>query len=192
MPHSHEDAFQNTKLQVSFPKSSQDHRLQLVGINGSIFALLHSSLESNGPINLNCEDWSLVLLAPIKSKLDVEITAINVICLNEVKSEEGTVSIKASNRLVNLAPSIMPTDNVHLTGVLDEFQLADYPATFMYHFQLFNKIVSGAHVESPDAISITQQNFIMSLCALANKIEGLTTTLNIRKVLEIWNIAVLD
>ncbi|MBA3603765.1 MAG: hypothetical protein H0W50_09035 [Parachlamydiaceae bacterium] len=189
MPHSHEDAFQNTKLQVSFPKSSQDHRLQLVGINGSIFAILHSPLESNGPINLNCEDWSLVLLAPIKSKSDVEITAINVICLNEVKSEEGTVNIKASNRLVNLAPSIMQTDNVHLT---DEFQLADDPATFMYHFQLFNKIVSGAKVESPDAFSITQQNFIMSLCSLANKIEGKTTTLNIRKVLEIWNIAVLD
>ena len=59
------------KLQISFPKSDQDHRLQLVNINESIFAILHSPLESNGPINLYCEDWSLVLLAPIKSKTDL-------------------------------------------------------------------------------------------------------------------------
>ncbi len=191
MTHSHDNAFQNTKLEVSFPKSDQDHRLQLVGINGSMFAIVHSPLESNGPINLECSEWSLVLLAPIKSKTYVDISAINIICLNEIKSEEGIVNIKASNQLVNLAPSILPPDKVHMKG-LAEFQLIDDPATYMYHFQLFNKIVSGVHVDSPNAISITQQNFIMSLCALATKIDGKTTPLNIRKVLEFWNIRIMD
>lgn len=176
----------NAKLQINFPKSSEDHRLQLVAINGAIFAILHSALESNGPINLHCEDWSLVLLAPIKSKQDIVVSGINVICLNEVKSEEGTVDIQASNRLVKLTPCIKPSEKVHAIGQRGEFQLDDDPGAFLNYFQLFNKIVSGA--KKPDAFAETQQNFILGLCALAKKINGQSENLNIHRVLSIWDI----
>lgn len=188
MQNSNDQGHVNANLQINFPKSNEDHRLQLVEINGAIFAFLHSSLVSNGPINLHCKDWSLVLLAPIKSKADIVISAINIICLNEVKSEEGAVNIQASNRLVKLTPCIKPSEKVFAMGLRGEFQLDDDPGAFLNYFQLFNKIVRGAQDISPDSFSETQHNFILSLSALAAKIEGKTENLNIHRVLAIWDI----
>jgi hypothetical protein len=186
MQSSNNDQF-DVKLQVTFPKSSEDHRLQLVRINGSIFAILHSSLESNGPINLLCEDWSLVLLAPIKSKTNIVISAINVICLNEIESKEGIVNIQASNRLVKLTPSIKPFEKVYETAKRPVFQLDD-PAALLNCFQLFNKVVKGSREGSANSFFEAQQNFITVLCLLAEKIEGKTAQLNIQPVLKIWDI----
>lgn len=176
------------KLQVAFPKSSEDHRLQLVIINGSVFAILHSPLESNGPINLYCEPWSLILLAPIKSKADVQISAINIICLSEINSEEGTVNIHASNRLVKLAPSSTPSEKMHETAKGGEFHLCDNQADSLICSQIFNNVISCAHAEDPDSFLEAQQKFIGGLCFLAEKMEGKTAPLNINSVLGIWDI----
>lgn len=176
----------DVKLQVTFPKSSEDHRLQLVRINGSIFAILHSPLESNGPINLHCEDWSLVLLAPIKSKTNIEISAINVICLNEIESKEGIVHIQASNRLVKLTPYTIP-EKVFETAKHAVSQLND-PAALLSCFQLFNKVINGAHGEGMSSFVEAQQTFITALCVLADKIDGKKGPLSIQPVLKIWGI----
>lgn len=175
------------KLQISFPKSNEDHRLQLIEINGAIFAILHSLLESNGPIHLNCKEWSLVLLAPIRSKSNIVISAINIICLNEVKSEEGTIEIEASNQLVKLTPCIKPSEKAHAKGKKGEFELQDDPGTYLKYFKLFNTIVSGVRNQD-SALSEAQQNVILTLCALAEKIEGKTKNLTISTVLDIWDI----
>ncbi len=179
----------NTQLQITFPKSTEDHRLQLVGINGSIFAILHSPLESNGPINLDCKDWSLIILAPIKSKVAIDISAINIISFHEVESEEGIVNISASNRLVKLTPST--SENVHETAKNGTFELGDDPTTFLSYFRLFNGIVSRAQEKSPESIVEAQQRFLSSLCALAEKMDN-KESLNIHRVLQIWDIAPLQ
>lgn len=179
------------RLQVNFPKSSEDHRLQLVSINGSIFAILHSPLESDGPINLHCEDWSLVLLAPIRSKTNVSISAINVICLNEIESKEGSVDIQASNRLVKLTPSIKAIEKVYQTAKYATSQLED-SATLLTCFQLFNRVVQGAREKGQKSFVEAQQNFIAVLCILAEKIEGKTAQLTIQPVLKIWDILDLN
>ena len=176
----------HVKLQINFPKSNEDHRLQLIEINGAIFAILHSPLESNGPIHLNCKDWSLVLLAPIRSKAEVIISAINIICLNEIQSEEGIIEIQAVNQLVRLTPCIKTSEKVDIKSA-NEFQLEDDPGTFLKYFQLFNHIVSGARDPNPTHLK-AQQQVILTLCALAEKIEGKTNSLNIQKVLDIWDI----
>ncbi len=183
----HPDKF-NVKLQINFPKSSEDHRLQLVDINGSIFAILHSPLESNGPINLYCEDWSLILLAPIKSKRNITISAINIICLNEIESQEGIVNLQASNRLVKLTPSIKPVEKVYETAKHTVFQLND-PSALLNSFQLFNKVIKNVRDGNPNSFVEAQQNFITVLCALAEKIDqGKTAQLSIQPVLKIWGI----
>lgn len=177
----------DVKLQVNFPKSSEDHRLQLVSINGSIFAILHSPLESNGPINLLCEDWSLVLLAPIRSKTHIHISAINILCLNEIKSEEGIVHLQASNRLVKLTPSIKPSDKLFESAKHPVIQLDD-PAVLLTCFQLFNKVVQGAIENNQASFVEARHQFITTLCLLAEKIVGKTAQLNIQPVLKIWDI----
>lgn len=176
------------KLQIGFPKSDQDHRLQLVEINGSIFAILHAPLESDGPINLQCEEWSLVLLAPIRSKTDIEVSAINVICFNEIESEEGTVNIHASNRLVKFATSSKQLQKIHETAEHGKFQFDDDPGFFLSYFKLFNLVINKARAESLESLSEAQKNFIVSLCGLAEKIEGKAESLNIVKVLQIWDV----
>lgn len=191
MESSNIDKNAEAKLQIAFPKSSEDHRLQLVDINGSIFAIVHSPLESQGPIRLLCEDWSLVLLAPIKSKGNVLISAINVICLNEIASEEENVNIHASNRLVKLADLITSPKNVCEMGERGEFQFNDDPGVFLYYYRLFDSIVSISRTGSPDSISEAQQKFIMGLCTLADKIEGQPDNLNLQKVLGFWDIPYL-
>lgn len=178
----------DTKLRISFPKSSEDHRLQLVEVNGSVFAIVHSLLESLGPIHLHCEEWSLVLLAPIKSKTNILISAINVICLNEIASEEGAVTIHASNRLVKFAQLIKSSEEGSERGEQGEFQFDDDPGAFLHYYRLFGSIVSSARNGDLDAFSQGQQQFIMSLCTLADKIEGKPENLNLHKVLDIWNI----
>lgn len=175
-------------MQVSFPKSSEDHRLQLVHINNSIFAILHSSLESEGPINLHCEDWSLILLAPIRSQTDINISAINVICLNEIESKEGNIHINASNRLVKLTPSLKPIEKVYETAYYQAVTQLNDPVTLLTCFQLFNKIMQGAREKSQTSFVEAQQNFIAVLCILAEKIEGTIDLLNIQPILEFWNI----
>lgn len=179
------------RLQIGFPSSSEDHRLQLMEINGSIFAILHSPLESDGPICLNCEDWSLILLAPIKSKTNIVISAINIICLNEINTEEGMVNIHASRRLIKFAPLTKGSENICEMGGHSEFQFDDDPGAFLHYYRLFESIVSCVRVNSPDAFSEAQQKVIMGLCTLADKIEANKTDLTLRKVLEIWDIPLL-
>lgn len=188
MESSNNDMHLDAKLEIAFPKSNEDRRLQLVQINGSIFAIVHSPLESNGPIQLHCEDWSLVLLAPIKSKTNIVISAINVICLNEIASEEGMVNIHASNRLVRFANLIKPPEKVCEMGEKGEFQFDDDPGAFLYYYRLFEGIVSSVRLNNIDSYAEAQQKVIMSLCALAEKIEGSVDNLDLRKVLSIWNI----
>jgi len=179
----------DAKLEIAFPKSDEDHRLQLVGINGSIFAIVHSPLESLGPIHLYCEEWSLVLLAPIKSKTNIVISAINVICLNEIASEEGNVNIHASNRLVKFSHSTNPLKNVSEMGERGEFLFNNDPGALLYYYRLFDSIVNSVRNGSPDSFSEAQQKFLTSLCTLADKIEGKPENLNLHKVLGAWDIA---
>lgn len=178
----------NTQLQISFPKSSEDHRLQLVEINGSIFAIVHSPLESQGPIRLQCEDWSLVLLSPIKSQTNVLISGINVICLSEIVSEEGNVNVHASNQLVKFAHLIKSPQEICEMGEKGEFEFDDDPGAFLHYYRLFDDIVSSARQGNPDSLSKAHQKFITALCTLADKIEGQSENLNLRKVFDIWNV----
>jgi hypothetical protein len=191
MENSNEDTQSDVKLQIAFPKSNEDHRLQLIEINGSIFAIVHSPLESKGPIRLHCEEWSLVLLAPIKSKSNILISAINVICLNEIVSEEENVNIHASHRLVKFTGLIQAPKNLSQMGERGEFQFDDDPGAFLQYYRLFESIVSSIRAGSPDSITDAQQKVIMSLCTLADKIEGKLENLNLPKVLDIWKIPAL-
>lgn len=188
MEDSNEKIACSSRLSIAFPKSSEDHRLQLIGINGAMFAIVHSPLESLGPIRLYCENWSLVLLAPLKSKTNILVSAINVICLNEIASEEGNVNIHASNRLVKFAHSFKPLDKVSEMGEKGEFQFEDDPGTFLYYYRLFEGIVSGVRSENADLLSQAQQQFIVGLCTLADKIEGSPENLDLQKVLRVWDI----
>ncbi len=176
------------KLQVQFPSSSEDRRMQLVDINGSIYAILFSPLESEGPINLNCEDWSLVLLAPIKSKMDVVVSAINVLCLNTIESKEGSVFVNASHRLVKLAPAVVTSEKGWEKSTVGEFQLGDDVGAFMNYFKLFNAVISGARSDDDQSIREAQEKFITNLCLLADRIDGKKGDLDLKRVLEIWNI----
>jgi hypothetical protein len=183
----------NTKLEVSFPKSSEDKKLQLVGINGSIFAIVFANLESDGPINLHCEDWSLILLAPIKSKTDIVVSGINVISLNDIQSAQGTTSVRASNLLVKFTSAINYSEKVHEIGEAGQYQFNDDPSSFLTYFKLFNSVINNVRNVEPsqEAFLEARQKFIMCLCALAAKIEG-KTDLNIKQVLEIWKIPYLE
>jgi hypothetical protein len=178
----------SSKMLITFPKSKEDHRLQLVGINDAVFAIVHSPLESQGPIHLHCEDWSLVLLAPLKSKSDIEISAVNVICLSEIVSDEGLVNIHASNKLVKFAPISKSDKKLTVKAVNGEFQFDDDPATLLYCYRLFQGIVADVRSESPEMISKAQQRFITALCMLSDKIKGNSASLDLKDVLEIWNI----
>lgn len=181
----------DAKLAIAFPKSNEDHRFQLVEINGSIFAIVHSPLESLGPIRLYCEEWSLVLLAPIKSKTNILITGKNIICLSEIVSEEGTVNIHASNRLVKFADLIKPLEKLCEMGERGEFQFDDDPGVFLHYYRLFDGIVNLVRNGSLDSFPEAQQKFITSLCSLADKIEKGSENLDLKKVLSIWDIPYL-
>ena len=187
-----ENAQPGAKLLITFPESSEDHRLQLVEINGAVFAIVHSPLESIGPIRLYCEEWSLVLLAPLKSKSNIVVSAINLICLSEIASEEGNVNIHASNRLVKFANVFKPPEKVSEIGECGEFQFDDDPGFFLYYYRLFEDIVSKVRNGSPDSLSQAQQQFIAGLCTLADKIEGKSENLDLNKVLSCWNIPSLE
>ncbi len=184
------DKQSGSKLQITFPESSEDHRLQLVAINGAIFAIVHSPLESLGPIRLHCEEWSLVLLAPLKSKTNILVSAINVICLGEVVSEEGNVNIHASNRLVKFADLFKPKEKVCEMGERGEFQFDDDPGAFLYFYRLFEGIVSSARSGDPALLSQSQQQVLSGLCTLAHTIEGKPENMDLNKVLDVWNIPI--
>lgn len=178
----------NSKLQITFPKSEEDHRLQFIEINGSIFAVLYSPLESFGPIRLHCEDWSLILLAPINSKANILISAKNIICLNEIVSEEGSVNIHASNWLVKFAHLIKPVEKLCEMGERGEFQFDDDPGAFLFYHRLFEGIVDKLRNQSSDSFSEAQQSFIKALCTLADKVKKKPETLDLQKVLATWDI----
>jgi hypothetical protein len=178
----------SSKLQIAFPKSSEDHRLQLVKINGSVFAIIHSPLESLGPIRLQCENWSIILLSPIKSKTNIVISAINLICLNEIISEEGNVNLHASNRLVKFANMIKPPEKFCAMGERGEFEFDDDPGAILFYYRLFDSIVNNLRIGGPNTFPEAQQKFIMSLCTLADKIERKPENLTLHKVLDIWDI----
>lgn len=178
----------NISMQIAFPKSDEDHRLQLVSVNGAIFAIFFGPLESNGPINLLCDGWSLVLLSPVKSKSNIMIAADNVICLNEIVSEEGNVNVHASNQLVKFAHSEHLSEKVIERGEKGEFQFSDDPTVFMYFYRLFESIVADVRNEVMDSIPEAQKNFIVALCALSDKINGKAEQRNLQKVLEFWGV----
>ena len=180
----------DAKLQMGFPKCNEDHRLQLVEINGSMFAILHALLESEGPIALHCEEWSLILLAPIKSKSNILISAINVICLSEIESKEGVINLHASNRLVKFA-QLIKSDKVSEMGECGEFEFDDDPGAFLNYFRLFESVLRGIHTNTSESTAEAQQKFIGSLCSLAEKIEDSKDPLTLGKVLSCWNIPYL-
>lgn len=180
----------NAKLEIAFPKSDQDQKLRLVSINGSMFAIVHAPLESQGPINLNCDDWSLILLAPIKSKTNVSISAINIICLNEIVSEEGDVNILASGQLVKFSPK--QSEKSIETGGRGEFYFEDDAGALLYYYRLYNDILNQIHEGNTESFYKAQQQFISSLCTLADKIEGKPETLNLHKVFSVWGISFLE
>ena len=182
-----ENSNKNIALQIAFPKSSEDHRLQLISINGAIFAILYAPLESLGPIRLYCEEWSLVLLAPIKSKSDVLISAINVICLSEILAEEGYVNIQASNRLITFADLVKSSQKVSSIGLNGSFGFDDDPGAFLHFYRLFEGIVSELQSREDALISEVQQDFIKGLCTLADKVER-PKTLDLSKVLSFWSV----
>ncbi|MCX6990581.1 MAG: hypothetical protein NTX49_05925 [Chlamydiae bacterium] len=177
-----------SKLLITFPKSDQDHRLQLVEINGAIFAILFAPLDSLGPINLHCEKWSLILLAPLKSKSNILVSATNLICLSEIASEEGTVNLQASNRLVKFSDLIKLAEKVTEIAEGGKFQFDDDPGALLYYYRLFEGIVTSVRDGSPESISQAQQQVITGLCRLADKIEGSPENLDVEKVFCIWNI----
>jgi hypothetical protein len=175
----------NLRLKIAFPKSSEDHRLQLIEINGAMFAIVHSPLESEGPIRLLCEGWSLILLAPLKSRTNILVSAINVVVLSEISSEEGHVSLHASNRLVKFTQS---PQKISQMGERGEFQFNDDLGSLLYYYRSFDRIVNHIREGSPAALSQAEQTLIMSLCALADKMEGKKGNLNLHEVLKIWGI----
>jgi hypothetical protein len=156
-----------------------------VSINGAIFAILYSPLESLGPIRLHCEEWSLVLLAPIKSQTNIVISAINVICLNEIVSEQGNVNLHASNRLVKFTRPA--SEHVSEFGEDGMCQFDDAGALLYYH-RLFNDVVNCIRNGHPGSIPEAQQKWIMGLCLLADKIEDKPDNLDLHQVLNIWKI----
>lgn len=188
MKKSHSNKQLDVKLQISFPKSDQDHRLQLININGSIFAILFFPLESQGPIQLYCNDWSLILLTPIKSKKNIVISAINVICLNEIQSEEGIINMHASNQLVKFTDLIHPIEKLSEIAEGGEFEFDDDPGALLHYYQTFEGIVNHVRENTPNSLSEAQKKFLGSLCSLTEKMQGKTKNLNIPKVLETWNI----
>jgi hypothetical protein len=179
----------DVKLEIAFPRSDKDYRIQLVKINNSIFAIVHSPLESQGPIHLDCPDWSLVLLSPIKSKVGVEISAINLICLNTIESQESNIKLNALNRLVKFGEVLKPSANLTETAEGGVFHVTDELGSGFYFHQLFHGIIKSIHSDTPEAVSEAQQDFITCLCAVAGKMEKTTDLLDLQKVLNIWNIA---
>ncbi len=182
----------NIPLHISFPKSSEDHRMRLVEINGSIFAILFAPLESEGPIRLNCEKWSLVLLAPLKSKTNILVSAINLLCLSEIESQEGMVNLHASNRLVRFTPINEQETKLCEMGETGESYLEEDSGALLYYYQLFEEIVTQIHLDTPNAFADAQQKFITALCALAQKIEEEAEPLSLQKILATWKIPSLS
>ena len=178
----------NIKMQIAFPKSDEDHRLQLVSVNGKLFAIFFGPLESKGPINLYCDGWSLILLSPVKSKSKIMIAADNIICLNEIVSEEGNVNLHASNQLVKFAHQVTSSENAIERGEKGEFQFSDDPTVFMYFYRLFESIVADVRNDAMDTIPEAQKNIIVALCALSDKINGKQEQRNLQKALEFWGI----
>lgn len=176
----------NIKLQVAFPKSDQDHRLQLVAVNSSIFAIIHAPLQSDGDINLNCEDWNLILLSPINSKKKVQISAINLFCFSEIAAQEE-IEIAVSKRLVTFSSPQSPK-KVHESIGVEKSSFGDDPACLLQQVKLLNGLLTCIHDSNPDALLEAQTRFITFLCTLAEKIEGNQQKLNIQNVLTFWNI----
>ena len=181
-------AQKNTKLEIHFPKSNEDHRLQLVSVNGSIFAILFGSLESLGPFRLECEEWSLVILSPIKSQTNVLVFGINVICLSEIISVEGSVNVHAKNRLVKFGDMFKAKETVSEMGEKSESQFDDDAGGLLYYYKQFESIIESTRNPTPESIADAQQKMIASLYTLADKVKGKPGDLNVEDALKVWNI----
>lgn len=186
MDKSDNNPLQYSQLQIAFPESNEDHRLQLIAINGAIFAIIFGSLESNGPIRLNCEEWSLILLTPVKSKKNILISATNILCLSEIASEEGMINVHASNYLVKFANLIQPSEKVCEMGEKGELQFPEDSAALLYYYQLFEKILTNIRMKTPESFSDASQQLIAGLCAIAQKTTEKDLTL--QNVLDFWKI----
>lgn len=189
MESSNDPAQNNLKLQIAFPKSDEDHRLQLIKIDEAIFAIVHSPLESNGPIQLKCEEWSLILLSPIKSKTNIVISAINLICLNEIESQEGLINIHTSKHFVKFGPLIKPSEKTSTITGGGEYQFDSDVGAVLYYYRLYQEVINDIHTGTPESLAKAQQQFITSLCAIAAKIENDSKELNLQKVLHFWGIS---
>ncbi len=174
------------KLFISFPKTKEDHRLQLVKINDSIFAIFHTKLESDGPINLQCEDWNLVLLAPIKSKEEVHIAGKNIICLNEIISEAKKVQLSTTDQLLCLTPQ-PPYFSVN-ENVEQFHHLEDDAAAFLYYYQLFSKLVAMCKDKKNSSVEQMQKEFLTGLCGLAAKAIDGSGDVDLFDILKFWKI----
>ncbi len=163
-------------VEISFPSSEEDHRLQLVLVNDAIFAILFAPLESKGPIQLHCEEWNLILLAPIKSKKEVVVRAENIARFATIESETEEVRVEANKELVDLSP-----DSLQKTVESD----ADF---FVNYFQLCQKIVQKAREDSSEALAEAQKRVLTALCLLAQKASGKQKELTIEGVLDFWGI----
>lgn len=176
-------------LQISFPKSSEDHRLQLVVINGTIFAVFYAPLESKGPIRLDCEEWNLILLAPIRSETHIVISGKNVVCLSEITSKEGNINIHATKRLLKFSHLIKPSEKYCEFAEGSEHSFDEDPGLLLYLHRTFLEIVRCQRSAIPDAIPEAQQKMIACLSTLADKVADKKKELNLSAVLKIWDIA---
>lgn len=181
-----------SNLKISFPESSEDNKLQLVDINGSIFAIFISPLESNGPIHLNCEDWNLILSTPIKSEQDVVISGNHIVCLSDISSNEENVQINADNLLVSFTSLKNSSGKRFKSRALKKVQFIDDHSSVLSFSQLIYSVVTGARSGDPSSISEAQKNFVVILCMLAHKIKKTDKNLSLKECLDVWNILYVE
>lgn len=181
-----------SQLKISFPESSEDNKLQLVDINGSIFAIIHSPLESHGPIHLNCEDWNLILLAPIKSDADIVISGEHIICLSEISSKKEKVKIHASNKLVSFISMKNASGNKFDVQALKKIQFDDDHSTILHLVQLLQGVVLSARSADPSSIAQAQKNFVVALCTLSHKVKGTDKNLTLKECLDVWDVMYVE
>lgn len=181
----------NLNLWISFPSCDEDHRLQLVDVNGTMFAVLFGPLSSEGPINLQCEDWNLILVAPIRSAADVHIQGVNVACLGQVESTGGQVSIEAAQRLIYHGASVESRLPRRCEGGLGEWFAEPGDGLFADLQQLLMKMVPLAREGTKEAQEEARQRFLSALCALAQwTAADRSKELSMLRVMETWGIPV--
>ena len=191
MTHLSTSETENCKISINFPKSSEDHRIQLFEINGAVFAIVFAPLESTGPINLLCEKWSLILLAPIKSASSIKISADTIICLSDISSDEGSIDIHADGYFIKYSQSTGSNKELKTTAKKGVFNYSDDPGYLLFLYRQFEDVVLSIRSGTPESASKAQNNIITALCTLADKISDKKEDMTIRKAIEKWGIALL-